>query len=309
MVKDKNIDPAAQVNEENIENTLRPQKLTRFVGQEDLKQQLKIIVSAAQKRGEALDHLLFYGPDLASILTSLEHGDVLFIDEVHRLARNIEETLYPAMEDFRLDIILGRGPAARTLRLELEKFTIIAATTRIGLLSSPMRDRFGFVHRLDFYDQKELEQILTRSATILGIDMEKDAASEIAARSRGTPRIANRFLRRIRDFAQIEADGSIDINVAKNALQLLSVDDKGLTKADRLLIKTLAIKHSGGPIGVETLAALINEDVGTIEEVYEPFLMQIGFLKRTPRGRILTPSAFEFLKIPLPKAFKQGKLF
>jgi len=329
------------VDNENIEKTLRPQKLADFVGQEDLKKQLKIILGAARKRGESLDHLLFYGPpglgkttlsnliakemgvnirvtsgpaiqragDLASILTSLEKGDIFFIDEVHRLNKAVEETLYPAMEDFRLDVVLGRGPAARTLRLELNRFTIIAATTRIGLLSSPMRDRFGFVHRLSFYDREELKKIIIRSAKVLKIGIKDEAALEISRRSRGTPRIANRLLRRVRDFAEIEADGVITLEVAKSALKILAVDNKGLTEADRQLLRALAEKHSGGPVGIETLAAIINEDVGTVEAVYEPFLLQVGFLKRTPRGRVLTPEAFKFLNIPLPEQLKQKELF
>ena len=339
--KTVDINPKAQKNEENVEVTLRPQKLTDFIGQSDLKKQLKIILNAAQKRKEPLDHLLFYGPsglgkttlsnllakemgvnikvtsgpaiqrtgDLASILTSLEKGDIFFIDEVHRLNKAVEETLYPAMEDFRLDVVLGKGPAARILRLKLNRFTIIAATTRIGLLSSPMRNRFGFVHRLDFYNKTELKKIIIRSAGILGIETEENAALEIAKRSRGTPRIANRFLRRVRDFAEVEAEGVITLEVAKDALEMLAVDDKGLTKVDRQLLKALAEKHNGGPVGIETLAATINEDIGTIEEVYEPFLLQIGFLERTPRGRMLTLRAFEFLNISLPEQLKQKKLF
>ena len=339
--KTVDINPKAQKNEENVEVTLRPQKLTDFIGQSDLKKQLKIILNAAQKRKESLDHLLFYGPsglgkttlsnllakemgvdikvtsgpaiqrtgDLASILTSLEKGDIFFIDEVHRLNKAVEETLYPAMEDFRLDVVLGKGPAARILRLKLNRFTVIAATTRIGLLSSPMRNRFGFIHRLNFYNKGELKDIVIRSAGILGVEIKENAALEIARRARGTPRIANRFLRRVRDFAEVEADGIITLEVAKSALKMLAVDNKGLTKADRQLLKALAEKHSGGPVGIETLAATINEDVGTVEEVYEPFLMQIGFLKRTSRGRMLTPRTFEFLNIPLPEQLKQKKLF
>ena len=339
--KTADINPKAQKSEENVETTLRPQKLTDFIGQSDLKKQLRIILSAAQKRKECLDHLLFYGPsglgkttlsnllakemgvnikitsgpaiqrtgDLASIMTSLEKGGIFFIDEVHRLNKAVEETLYPAMEDFRLDVVLGKGPAARTLRLKLNRFTIIAATTRIGLLSSPMRNRFGFVHRLNFYNKEELKKIVIRSAGILGVKTEEDAALEIAKRARGTPRIANRFLRRVRDFAEVEADGIITLEVAKSALEMLAIDSKGLTKADRQLLKALAEKHNGGPVGIETLAASIDEDIGTVEDVYEPFLLQIGFLKRTPRGRMLTPRAFEFLNIPLPEQFKQKKLF
>lgn len=332
---------AKKSGEKDIETTLRPQTLEEFIGQEDLKRQLKIILNAAQKRGDPLDHLLFYGPsglgkttlsnllanemgvnikitsgpaiqrtgDLASILTSLEKGDIFFIDEVHRLNKAVEETLYPAMEDFRLDLVLGKGPAARTLRLKLNRFTVIAATTRIGLLSSPMRDRFGFVHRLIFYSQKDLKNIVTRAAKILNIEIEEKAALEISKRARGTPRIANRLLRRVRDFAQVKAQGKITSDVCHKALKILAVDNKGLTKADRQLLKALAQKHQGGPVGIETLAATINEDIRTIEEVYEPFLIQIGFLKRTHRGRVLTTKGFEFLNLSVPEELKQKSLF
>jgi len=330
MAKNTAIDPEPQKSEVGVEQTLRPQKLTDFVGQDDLKRQLRIIIAAAKKRREPVDHLLFYGPpglgkttlasliakemevniritsgpaieragDLASILTALEKGDIFFIDEVHRLNKVVEETLYPAMEDFCLDVVLGKGPAARTLRLELNRFTVVAATTRIGLLSSPMRDRFGFVHRLDFYNEAELQQIVCRSADVLRVKIDHQAALEIARRSRGTPRIANRFLRRVRDYAEVEADGQISLAVARAALDMLAVDKQGLTQADRQLLFALAQKHQGGPVGIETLAASINEDIGTIQEVYEPFLMQVGLLKRTPRGRMLTAQAFKFLGLP-----------
>ncbi len=334
------VEPNDQVGEEKIEQNLRPEKLTEFIGQPELKKQLRIFIAAAKKRKMPMEHLLFYGPpglgkttlacllakemgvniritsgpaleragDLASILTSLEEGDIFFIDEVHRLNKVVEETLYPAMEDFRLDMVLGKGPAARTLRLDLNRFTIVAATTRIGLLSAPMRDRFGFVQRINFYSFEDLEKIINRSAEILGIKIDKQSAQEIAKRSRGTPRVANRILRRVRDFAEVEAEGEITLEVAIAALKLMEVDSWGLTDADRLILRCLAEKHQGGPIGIETLAASVSEDIGTIEDVYEPYLMQIGFLKRTPRGRLLTVSAFEALGLRVPDNFKQIEL-
>lgn len=334
------VDPNDQVGEEKVEQTLRPQRLKEFIGQPELKKQLEVFLSAAKKRKQPMEHLLFYGPpglgkttlacllakemgvniritsgpaleragDLASILTSLEEGDIFFIDEVHRLNKVVEETLYPAMEEFRLDMVLGKGPAARTLRLELNHFTIVAATTRIGLLSSPMRDRFGFTQRINFYNLDDLEKIVIRSAQILEIEVDTGGAKEIAKRSRGTPRVANRILRRVRDFAQVKADGKITLAVACEALQLLEVDQWGLTDADRLILLCLAEKFNGGPIGIETLAASVSEDIGTIEDVYEPYLMQIGFLKRTSRGRMLTEIAYKALNIGVPGNLKQIKL-
>ncbi len=326
--------------EENLELNLRPQRLENFIGQQALKQQLRVTIEAAKQRHEPLDHLLFYGPpglgkttlanllakemgvdiritsgpaleragDLASILTSLEPGGIFFIDEIHRLRKSVEETLYPAMEDFKLDLILGKGPAARSLRLDLNHFTVVAATTRIGLLSSPMRDRFGLVQRLDFYQLDELKKIVRRSARVLKIKIDAKAAEEIARRSRGTPRIANRLLRRLRDFAEIEADGVITLDVARRALVMMAIDEQGLTAADRKLLQALAKEHQGGPVGLETLAAMLSEDVGTIQEVYEPFLLQAGFLKRTPRGRMLTRKAFELLELPLPAGWQKQLL-
>lgn len=333
--------PDLNKEDKEFENKLRPDSLEEFIGQPHLRKQLNIFMQAAKKRNDPLEHILFYGPpglgkttlanllasemgvrirttsgpaleragDLASILSALNRGDFLFIDEVHRLNKTVEETLYPAMEDFCLDVIIGKGPAAKTIRLNLDRFTVVAATTRIGMLSSPMRDRFGFVQRLNFYSEENLKRIVTRSADVLDIHIDEQGAKEIACRSRGTPRIANRMLKRVRDFAQVEAEGKITAQVAKQALDLLAVDDLGLTKADRRFLRAIAEKHNGGPVGLGTLSATINEDSETIEEVYEPYLMQIGFLKRTPRGRVLSREAFQFLKIDIPENVEQGDLF
>jgi len=318
-------------------NLLRPKFLDNFIGQDSLKKQLKIFITAARKRKEPLEHVLFYGPpglgkttlagilaremgtgiritsgpalsragDLASILTNLKEGDILFIDEIHRLNKVVEETLYPAMEDYALDIIVGKGPSARSIRLKLKKFTIVGATTRIGLISSPMRDRFGFVHKLDFYQSQSLAQIVLNSARILNIGIDKKGALEIAKRSRGTPRIANRLLKRVRDFAQIKGKGIIDINCVRHALKNLGVDELGLVKVDRKLLKLILRNYKGGPVGVDNLAAGLVEDVETIIDVYEPYLMKLGFLKRTPRGRVITEIGKRHLG---EKSLRQEKL-
>ncbi len=321
-----------------IETSLRPKILTDYIGQEKAKENLEIYIKAARERGESLDHVLLYGPpglgkttlagiianemnvnfrvtsgpaiekpgDLAALLTNLNEGDVLFIDEIHRLNRSVEEVLYPAMEDNALDIIIGKGPSARSIRLDLPKFTLVGATTRAGQLSAPLRDRFGVILRLEMYTPEELAQIVTRSAGILGIDIEKYGALEIASRSRGTPRIANRLLKRARDFAQVVGNGIIDEESADLALGKMEIDHLGLDSIDRLLLTTMIRNYSGGPVGLETIAAAIGEEAITIEDVYEPYLMQIGFLGRTPRGRVATAAAYEHLQIPMPG---QQKLF
>ncbi len=314
------------------DNPLRPQSLEEYVGQEKVKENLKVFIEAAKIRKEALDHVLLYGPpglgkttlsmiiakelgvniritsgpaiekpgDLAALLTNLSEGDVLFIDEIHRLSRSVEEILYPAMEDFSIDIVTGKGQMATSYHLPLQKFTLIGATTRAGQLTAPLRDRFGVVLRLEMYSPEELAKIVTRSSSILGIKIDKDGALEIASRSRGTPRIANRLLKRVRDFAQIMNNGKVDYNVAKQALDKLEIDELGLDANDRRLLETLINFYGGGPVGLETLAAAIGEEAITIEDVYEPFLMQIGFLSRTPRGRCATPAAYNHM------GFKKG---
>ena len=322
----------------DIETSLRPKVLSDYIGQDKAKENLEVYIKAAKGRGESLDHVLLYGPpglgkttlagivanemnvnfrvtsgpaiekqgDLAALLTNLNEGDVLFIDEIHRLNRSVEEVLYPAMEDNALDIIIGKGPSARSIRLDLPKFTLVGATTRAGQLSAPLRDRFGVILRLELYTPEQLAQIVTRSAGILGIGIDKYGALEIASRSRGTPRIANRLLKRARDFAEVNGEGIISEEIADYALEKMEIDHIGLDSIDRLLLTTMINSYGGGPVGLETIAAAIGEEAVTIEDVYEPYLMQIGFLGRTPRGRVVTPAAYEHLGIPMKG---QQKLF
>lgn len=317
-----------QIEEEKIlELSLRPQHLYEYIGQEKVKNNLSIYIEAAKSRGETLDHVLFYGPpglgkttlaqiiasemdakikitsgptlekpgDLVAILNSLSEGDVLFIDEIHRMNRQVEEVLYPAMEDFAIDFILGKGPTAHSIRLDLPKFTLVGATTRAGLLTAPLRDRFGVVHKLEYYTPDELNIIIKRSASVLGVDIDEEGAYEMAKRSRGTPRLANRLLKRVRDFAQVRYDGVITREVADFALDSLDVDDMGLDRGDRTILGTIIEKFQGGPVGLDTLAAAIGEDSGTIEDVYEPYLIQNGLINRTPRGRVATELAYKQL--------------
>lgn len=323
-----------QQQEQTFELNLRPKFFHEYIGQERLKKNLQLAIEAAKKREEPIDHVLLYGPpglgkttmanvianemnaqiritsgpaigraaDLASLLTNLQDGDILFIDEIHRLARSVEEVLYSAMEDFKLDIVLGKGPNAKSLRLDLPQFTIIGATTRTGSLAAPLRDRFGILHRLEFYNVKDIEQIISRSALILDVALKDKAESMLATRSRLTPRIANRLLKRVRDYADVNGDGIIDQSVAQEALQLLEIDETGLDPADRQLLAAIIDNHGGGPVGVETLAALTGDERSTIEDFLEPYLLQIGFLERTPRGRRVTPRAYSHLKKVPPVA-------
>ena len=315
-----------------IEGTLRPQGLAEYIGQEKAKSNLKVYIEAAKSRGEPLDHVLFYGPpglgkttlagiianemgthmkvtsgpaierpgEMAAILNNLQEGDVLFVDEIHRLNRQVEEVLYPAMEDYAIDIMIGKGASARSIRLDLPKFTLVGATTRAGLLSAPLRDRFGVVHHLEYYTVEELMTIIQRSAKVLKVEIDAQGAKELARRSRGTPRLANRLLKRVRDFAQVKYDGQITKEVAIFALDLLEVDRHGLDQSDRLILRTIIEKFAGGPVGLDTLAAALGEDAGTLEDVYEPYLLQNGFLNRTSRGRVATQQAYQHLGIAFP---------
>ena len=316
----------------SLEGNLRPQTLDDYIGQEKTKNTLKVYIEAAKQRHDALDHVLFYGPpglgkttlsgiianemgvhmkltsgpaiekpgEMAAILNNLQEGDILFVDEIHRLNRQVEEVLYPAMEDYAIDIMIGKGASARSIRLDLPKFTLVGATTRAGLLSAPLRDRFGVMHHLEFYTHEELQTIIIRSAQVLGVEIDVKGAAEIAKRSRGTPRLANRLLKRVRDFAQVKYDGRITYDVACFALNLLEVDQYGLDKIDRRILQTMIVNFQGGPVGLETLAAAIGEDSGTLEDVYEPYLLQNGFLNRTPRGRMASALAYKHLGYPMP---------
>jgi holliday junction DNA helicase RuvB len=338
MSGERVVNPSPGEDDQQVEKSLRPKRLAEYIGQEKVVEQLKIAIAAAKGRKEPLDHTLLYGPpglgktslagvlanemgvnikltsgpaierqgDLAAVLTNLQKDDILFIDEIHRLNRAIEEVLYPAMEDFALDLMVGKGPSARTMRLKLPKFTAIGATTRLALLTSPLRDRFGSVHRLEFYSTEALHEIVVRSARILGVATSPEGASEIARRARGTPRIVNRLLRRVRDYAQVVGGGTITLDVARRALAQLEVDELGLDENDRRLLRAIIELFNGGPVGLSTLAAALAEEVDAIEDVYEPFLLQLGFMQRTPRGRIATRRAYEHLGIPFVERQSPG---
>ena len=328
MEEERIINPELEnQGEERLENSLRPKNLDEYIGQDKVKENMKIYIEAAKKRGEPLDHVLLYGPpglgkttlsniianemeskikitsgpaiekpgDLASLLTNLSEFDVLFIDEIHRLSKSVEEILYPALEDFTLDIMIGKGPSARSIRLDLPKFTLIGATTKAGSLTTPLRDRFGIVHRLELYSVEDLKKIIQRSSKILDVNIEEEASAEIARRSRGTPRIANRLLKRVRDYALVLGDGNITLKIAKHALNKLEIDELGLDEIDRKLLETMIVQYGGRPVGIEALAVTVGEEIDTIEDVYEPYLIQIGFIARTLRGRRVLPPAYKHL--------------